>query len=276
LSGKAVQSLQLRGAAGTFVYFDNLDRAIEQSGRVVLDLLPKIYDTERKVVLNAIDGTPRNLVLNQQMEDGSTQNSLLDDGDYDIEIDTAPSYAVQKEQSLQIMTSFVAAYPAAFPLIADLMAQNCDLNNLQQFVSRLQTLVPPDIIAKEKGQPPPPPKPNPQEQMMKMQMQLAEAKLEEQKQETMVRQQKNVLEDKKHRLSELQMMLDAKALQDKMLSDKQKDATENHKAELDYTAAMARLMHDIRSEINTHSRETTKITVSNKGRQSKGRNALNG
>jgi hypothetical protein len=126
-------------------------------------------------------------------------------------------------------------------------------------VDRLKLLVPPDVIAKEEGRDPPPPKPDPQQKIMDMQMQLAEAKLEEQKAELQVKQQKNLLEEKRHRLAELQMMLDAKEMNDKMLTSQQKDSTEIHKAELNYAASMARLMRDLGADLNKHEIETSKL-----------------
>lgn len=258
LSGEAVKNLQLRGASGAFIFFDNLNRAIAQGGRVVLDLLPKVYDSERKIVINSIDGTPKNIILNHKQPDGSVENEL-EEGDYDIEIDTAPSFAIQKEQAIAIFMQLVSTSPQVFPLVADLIAKNLDLQNTQQVVDRLKLLVPPEIIAKEEGKEPPPPKPDPQQQMMQMQMQLAEAKLEEQKAEIEVKQQKNLLEQKRHRLAELQMMLDAKEMNDKMLSGQQKDATEIHKAELNYAASMSRLLHDIGVDLNKHELEKSKL-----------------
>lgn len=258
LSGEAVKNLQLRGASGAFIFFDNLNRAIAQGGRIVLDLLPNIYDTERPLVVNSIDGTPKNLILNHKQPDGSVLNAL-EDGDYDIEIDTAPSFAIQKEQAIAIFMQLCSASPQVFPLVADLIAKNLDLQNTQQVVDRLQLLVPPEVIAKEQGKEPPPPKPDPQQKIMDMQMQLAQAKLEEQKAEIKVKEQKNLLEEKRHRLEELQMMLDAKEMNDKMLIGQKKDETEIHKAELSYAASMARLMRDLGADLNKHEIETSKL-----------------
>ena len=75
-----------------YVFFDNLNQAIEQGGRVVLDLLPVIAgEDERHMVISKPDGRTESVVLNQRDRDGGIRNQI-EAGDYDIEIDTGVRY----------------------------------------------------------------------------------------------------------------------------------------------------------------------------------------
>ena len=132
-----------------YVYFDNLNQAIEQGGRVVLDLLPYIVgQDERHMIVSKPDGRTESIILNQMQKDGTKQNEI-EPGDYDIEIDTGPSFAVQKDIALEFMQNTLQAFPQSFPLIADLWAKNLDVQFMPQMAERFKSLVPPQILAKE-------------------------------------------------------------------------------------------------------------------------------
>jgi hypothetical protein len=45
-SGKAIQSQQEMGDRGAFVYHDNLAKSIEYTGEILVDLIPRIYDSD--------------------------------------------------------------------------------------------------------------------------------------------------------------------------------------------------------------------------------------
>jgi hypothetical protein len=57
-SGRAIMALQREGDVGSFHFIDNLSRAIRQTGRVVLDLIPLVYNTQRTIRIMGADGTP--------------------------------------------------------------------------------------------------------------------------------------------------------------------------------------------------------------------------
>lgn len=242
VSGIAVQTRAIQGSMGAYVYFDNLNRAIEQAGRVVLDLLPTIYDTERVVVVAKKDGESQSITVNQQMPDSSIKNPLSA-GDYDIEIDTGPSFAVQKAQALQMFIELIRTNPQVFPLVADLIAKNLDLQYMPQVVDRLKTLVPPQILAKEEGKPIPPSPPNPQQQMMAMQQKIAEQQLKERAEELRIRQEK-------HELEKAKLAFDAQKLVTELQNDRVKTQTENNKAELNFTADMMKFLAEFGKDLH--------------------------
>ncbi len=171
ISGRAVRNRALQGAMSPTVFFDNLNRAVEQGGRVTLSLLPTIYGDERNVTVQNIDGKTRSIVLNQEMPNGQINNEISGD-DYDIEAKAGPNFAVQQEAAIEMLMGLVQSNPQIFPLVADIIAKNVDVQFQQQLVERLSTLVPPNILAKEKGlPPPPPPPPDPMMQMQQAAMQ---------------------------------------------------------------------------------------------------------
>lgn len=211
ISGKARRERKMEGSMSAYVYFDNLNQAIEQGGRVVLDLLPVIAgDDERHMMLSKKDGRSESIVLNKKVGD-EVQNTL-EAGDYDVEIDTGPSFAVQKETSLEMLQGILQAAPQLFPLIGDLYASNLDVQFMPQLKERLQTLVPPDILAKEQGKQPPPKQPNPQEMMAQQEMKLKESQIKEKEAEIQIKMKKIQLEEEQNELDKAKVLLQAQKI----------------------------------------------------------------
>ena len=264
ISGKARRERKMEGSMSAYVWFDNLNQALEQGGRVVLDLLPVIAgEFERPMVISKADGRTDSIVLNKVVgddEDGNPiRENVLDSGDYDIEIDTGPSFAVQKDIALEFFQQTLQAAPQTFPLVADLWAKNLDVQYMPQIAERFKSLVPPEIIAKEEGKPPPPPKPNPQEMMMQQQMmqQQQQMKMNEQKmhleeQALMERAEELQIRKEKHMLDQAEMILKAQQMQSKMGMEEQKIKIDHgkllldaDKAEKDFSRTIASVLADI-------------------------------
>lgn len=256
ISGQARRERKIEGSMSAYVFFDNLNQAIEQGGRVINDLLPHIVgDDERSMVVNKKDGQSSSVTLNQSTPDGK-QNEL-DNGEYDIEIDTGPSFAVQKEVALEFMQQTLQANPQIFPLIADLWAKNLDVQFMPQIAERFKTLVPPEILAKESGEPPPPPKPDPQQQMMQQQMQLQQADIQHKQAMIQVKAQELQLKKEQNDLNKVELQM--KAQKDQM--DSQLDVY-NHQSDIaqsqavhhldqqkhdsDYTIQIAKILADLK------------------------------
>lgn len=248
ISGKARRERKLEGSMACYIQFDNLAQSIAQSGRLVLDLLPYIIgEDERNMIITKKDGNTQEIILNKMMKDGSFSNKL-DDGEYDIEISTGPSFAVQKDMALEFFQETLAANPQSFPLIADLWAANLDIQYRDQVVERFKTMVPPQILAKEEGKELPPQPPSPQEQAMQMEMKLREAELKEKEEELRLRQESHQLEKEKHQLDQIKMILDAKKMAADINMNVQDRNTMMHKADLDYSAKMAKVISELHNK----------------------------
>lgn len=248
ISGKARRERKMEGSMSAYVFFDNLNQAIEQGGRVVLDLLPYIAgDDERHMVVSKPDGRTESVVLNKQEKDG-TKSNVIQGGDFDIEIDTEPSFAVQKDIALEFMQQTLQAFPQSFPLIADLWAKNLDVQFMPQMAERFKSMVPPQILAKEEGKKLPPQPPSPEEQMMQQEMQIKQQQLQERAEELRIRQEK-------HELEKAELILNAKKLYSDMGMDQQKNHLDMAKADMDFSARIAKIMSDLHIKKDSNRRE---------------------
>lgn len=166
-SGKAVLAKQRQGDVANVAYYDNLARALRHCGRILVDLIPRIYDTARVVRILNDEGADKFIPVNQpvQMADGQVRVFDLTVGKYDVVATIGPSYSTQREEAAENMIMFLQTVPEAGPLIADLVAKNMDWPGAAEFEKRLRALLPPQIAAtigdNGGGPPPPPPQPPP-------------------------------------------------------------------------------------------------------------------
>lgn len=163
-SGRAILARQREGDVSTFHFIDNQARAIRHTGRILIDLIPHYYNTERIIRVLGPDKKPQTVQITsgepQKSPEGVPQVYNLALGKYDLTVETGPSFTTKREEAAYQMTEFIRAYPQAAPLIGDMLAKNMDWPEADEIARRLQAMLPPQI----QGQ-------NPQVQQMQQQIQ---------------------------------------------------------------------------------------------------------
>lgn len=266
-SGVAIQKRQLATSMSSYVFFDNLNQALEQGGRVVLDLLPTVIgDDERHMIMTKPNGKTQSVIMNKQHPNGEVENQL-ESGEYDIEIDTGPSFAIQRDVAIKFLQETLQANPQAFPLVADLWASNLDVQFMPQLVERFKTMVPPEILAKENGEPPPPPKPNPQEELMKAEMASKQAEIQEKQAAIQVKIQELEIKKEQNQLAQAELLLKAQKIQNDSALDvfnhqanieeaKIRHHVDHHKNEQNFTSDIAKILADLHKDANKPIKES--------------------
>jgi hypothetical protein len=142
-SGRAIMARQREADVGTFDYIDNLSRAMRYQGEILIDLIPKIYDTERVIRVLGEDGKEDYVRLNAQVYDTQTgQFVTLNDlsaGKFDVAITVGPSYTTQRMEAVEVMMQ-LAQNPAIGPVVADLIAKNLDMPGADELERRMRKI----------------------------------------------------------------------------------------------------------------------------------------
>jgi hypothetical protein len=146
-SGVAINARDRQSDTGTFVYIDNFNMSIQRTGQILLDLIPHIYDTERRIRIIGVDGTENLVDINKPIIEGGQEQTLNDVtiGAYDVTLDSGPSYSTKRQEAKDGMTEFLRAFPDAAPIVGDLVAKAQDWPNAEEFGERLQAVLPPPI-----------------------------------------------------------------------------------------------------------------------------------
>lgn len=168
-SGRAINARKAEGDVSTFHFIDNLSRAIEHGGRVIIDLIPRVYTGDRIIRILGQDNAATTVQLGQpvpvmgpdgqpQMDEqtGQPLTRILDlgAGKYDLTVTTGPSFTTRRQEAAEAMTELMRAFPAAAPVIGPRLAKNLDWPEADEIAAELKQLA---QAAMGGGQPQPDP-----------------------------------------------------------------------------------------------------------------------
>lgn len=192
-SGRALRTRQQQDEMSNSHYLDNLGRSIRQIGRIVVDLIPKIYDTQRVLQIMGEDDRQRRVMVFAGQQNSPTEDQVVPGvqgiydigmGEYDVAVDVGPSFQTKRQEALDAMVQFVQAYPDAFPMIGDLLTENMDWPGAKQLAARLKKMLPQPLQDEIDPSMVPP---QVQAQMQQMQMQLKQLGQEYEKAQEAIR-----------------------------------------------------------------------------------------
>jgi len=140
-SGKAILARQQEGDTGTYLYVDNLSIAIQYCGKILVDLIPKIYDSTRVVRTLGEDGSAKMVEINAPDMDEAGMDIVLNDlsaGEYDVTVTTGPSYATKRQEATAFMTELVRGFPKIADIGGDIIIENMDLPGADKLAGRMR------------------------------------------------------------------------------------------------------------------------------------------
>lgn len=148
-SGRAIVARQQEGDTATYQFIDNLRKAIQHCGKVLLDMIPEYYDTERVVRILDMEGEPSMETINQEVYNPATGimevlNSVVV-GKYDVVIETSPSFASRRQESTAAMIELMRSMPSVGQVAADLIIKGMDFPGAQQIAERIRRTMPPEL-----------------------------------------------------------------------------------------------------------------------------------
>lgn len=204
-SGAAIRARQKPGDIGTFDFYDNLIRTVKYSGKVINDMIPTYYDTERDVRIKNMDGsesfvpinTTAGSALSKMSKEPSKYQGMdlqglkgqidkkgfgahfnhLKEGKYDVVVDTGPSYATQRAEAVDMLVKMAQAEPTLLKVAGDIIVSKMDIEGADEIAERIKKTLPPGLASPKPGEKPVQPlPPSPAAQVMMMKAKTEEAR----------------------------------------------------------------------------------------------------
>lgn len=156
-SGRAILAQQRKGDTANFAYIDNVSRAIRLTGRILIEMIPKIYDSARVVSIMGVDGEKKLAKINQ-VDQVKGQPKMIDltVGKYDLVVTQGASYATKRIEALNMLMELMRVNPAMLNIGGDLMMRAMDWDGSEEMADRLKKMLPPQLQENEGEQPLPP------------------------------------------------------------------------------------------------------------------------
>lgn len=163
-SGTAIQARQRQGDNATYHFIEHQAQAIRRLGKIIIDLIPKIYDTPRIINIMAEDGTSEIIKLDPNAAqvlvkekaalaseaDQITLNPKV--GKYEVVSDIGPDYATRRQEAFNALSQIASTAPELMSIIGDLVLLAADFPLAEQAAERLRRMVPPQALGESNGQ----------------------------------------------------------------------------------------------------------------------------
>ena len=156
-SGRAILARERQGDTGTYHFVDNLARAIRYSTRQIVDLIPKIYDTQRIARIIGIDGETKmariDPMQSEPVREVRDQAGVVIEkiynpsvGKYDVVVTTGPSYLTKRQEAMDAMSQILQGSPQLWAVAGDLFVKNMDWPGAEELAARLRKTIDPKLL----------------------------------------------------------------------------------------------------------------------------------
>lgn len=160
-SGIGIQRLKQQGEIATFHFPDNLARGLRYEAKVLIDLIQKVYDTKRIVRVLGLDGQQQQATLDPEHPQPYSENDIGEEdiqkifnptlGQYDVVIDTGPSFQTQRQEAFASLSDLASRDPNLMQIAGDIIMRAADFPMAQELADRLQKTLPPQLQDQKSG-----------------------------------------------------------------------------------------------------------------------------
>jgi hypothetical protein len=109
-----------------------------------VDLIPKIYDSERSIRILGTDGAEQYARINTIGPDGQALNDLTR-GKYDVQVQVGPNFGTKRQEAAEIYMGLSQGNPQVMGVAGDLIFKALDLPYSDDMAERMKTMLPPQV-----------------------------------------------------------------------------------------------------------------------------------
>lgn len=143
-TGRAIQMRIEQSDKGAFTFVDNMTRAIVYSGKQLIDLIPKIYDSARVVQMLGEDGKTTPVEINKPKLIPGVGPAVVNDlrvGKFDLIATAGPSFDSKRQENMQFMMDALQYAPGFAEVIVPLMFKYSDSPGAQEVYEQIRAEV---------------------------------------------------------------------------------------------------------------------------------------
>lgn len=141
ISGRAIEQGSMQSDAASLPYRDNLIKALNRTGQILVDLIPKYYLTPRSVPIRKANGLRSFKVINDPTNPESVDLNY-DSSQLQIKIEAGVNSSMQKRYALEQLTRLMEVSPRFADIMnnigVDIMVDNLDITGIEELKERVQ------------------------------------------------------------------------------------------------------------------------------------------
>ena len=154
-SGRAIIARAQQGDTATYHYVDNLARGIRHTGRIIVDMVPRVLDVKQILRTLGEDGSSdyaqhdpdqEDAIQEQKLENGEIGRIYnLGVGRYDVEVSVGPNFTTRRLEGVDAMQALLQADPQLWQVIGDIYLRNQDWPGAQDMADRIAKTIDPKL-----------------------------------------------------------------------------------------------------------------------------------
>lgn len=148
-SGVAINQRKMEGDVATYHFSDNLVKSITQVGRILVNAIPEIYDTDRELRIIDEEENPKTVGINNLLLQGQERAYDLTKGRYDVKVVTGASFTTQRQEAAAFYSEIVKSNPDLMMIMGDLLFKNMDHMGAQGMSERMKKVIDPKFLNEE-------------------------------------------------------------------------------------------------------------------------------
>jgi len=162
-SGVAIEKLQDKGDTGSIKYFSAQEVAICHTARILLHAIPKVYDSDERIVKILKEDDSFDMVtLNQKVRDEDSGEVVklndLSVGTYDVVCSAGPAFKNRQQETVSALVEIATVDPSIIATGADILLANVTAPGMDLLAERKraqllqQGIIPEDQMTDEEKQ----------------------------------------------------------------------------------------------------------------------------
>jgi hypothetical protein len=206
-SGRALLAVQNRGAVSTFHFADNKARALERTGRIILELIPKIYDIEGVKRIVGDDEKEKEVEINPNQKEAYKKVTDRDGkireifnpgvGRYMVQVQVGANYGTRRQEAFNALTDIASRNPDFMAKAGDIYFEIADFPLAEKVAERFRKTLPPGLAEQEDDDAPQIP--------MEIQQKLADSEQIMMQMDQTIQQMKAALDEKSAKDEEIKI-----------------------------------------------------------------------
>jgi hypothetical protein len=156
-SGRALRQIRSMTDIGTYHFIDNHTRALIQTGRILVDLIPRIYETKRiltivrdddkeeQVQVDPNQSVPSKEVPHPTMPGQKISSINPKAGKYSVTVTIGPDTATKRIEAVENLMKVIREVPIVGQVGADILVKNLDGEGMDELAARVGMSIPPHL-----------------------------------------------------------------------------------------------------------------------------------
>lgn len=159
-TGVAIDARKVQGETSTYHYPSALAQGVAHTGRIIVDMVPEVYDTPRMIRISNVDMSqsdvqidPSAPVPHQEAEKTDEENATAAVwnpriGAYEVEAEAGPDFATQRQWTAEALGNLLAQNKDLWTVVGDLYVENLDAPGHEEMAERIRRTMNPAVLGK--------------------------------------------------------------------------------------------------------------------------------